>query len=480
MRTLFSLFALCAVSCTQDPPVAGSSPGLLHSLTLPGPCEAVVHEARTGRIFALLPERSEVWVYSALRAKEQPERIATLGSAQLGAGTPTGLAASPGLVAVALARDKHEPGQLVFVDPATLKVLQSLPTGMGPDCVVLSDDGLLALSADEGRDSKSRDPLGSLTLFRRQAPGAPFVATRIGFEGLGLQGQPWVLSRGKDLAHSLEPESIALCPDGQRAFVSCQDNNAVLDVDLVGAKVRVIHSLGLRSFAAPRAKLDPSDADGGLQLGHWPVETLPMADGICSFALGGRLYFATANEGERLGRSRVRDLVLDPQHFPDPDRLQKKRRLGRLAVHAGLGDADGDGRHERLIGFGGRSFSIYSAAGELVWDSGDDLIRQGVAALPDRFDDDGSPLKGVEPEGIATGLVAGRRLLFVGLERLGAVAVYDASRPTSPSFLRMLSHPSFRRPEGLCFVPAAANALGQDLLLVAFEAGGIGIYTLAE
>ena len=82
--------------------------------------------------------------------------------------------------------------------------------------------------------------------------------------------------------------------------------------------------------------------------------------------------------------------------------------------------------------------------------------------------------RGPEPEGVALGVIGGRRYAFVGLERPGAIAVVDLSEVGHPALSGL--HVSAARgryaPEGMSFVGGAASGLGGDVLFVAFE--GVG------
>jgi hypothetical protein len=55
--------------------------------------------------------------------------------------------------------------------------------------------------------------------------------------------------------------------------------------------------------------------------------------------------------------------------------LKANAALGRLNVTTANGDTDGDGDFDRLFAFGARSFSIWTEAGEQVFDSGADIER---------------------------------------------------------------------------------------------------------
>jgi 2',3'-cyclic-nucleotide 2'-phosphodiesterase / 3'-nucleotidase / 5'-nucleotidase len=203
-----------------------------------------------------------------------------------------------------------------------------------------------------------------------------------------------------------------------------------------------------------------------------------------------RTYIVSANEGDaRDGEeARIKDLVLDPAVFPDAETLQKDGNLGRLTVTNKNGDLDGDGDFEELWAFGARSFSIWTAAGDLVYDSGDDFEQIVAAVNPTFFNADNdenefdarSDNKGPEPEGVAVGRVDGRTYAFIGLERIGGVMIYDITDPYDPQFVQYTNNRDFTLdppapdsgPEVLVFIPPYESPTRKALLLVANEISG--------
>ena len=85
-------------------------------------------------------------------------------------------------------------------------------------------------------------------------------------------------------------------------------------------------------------------------------------------------------------------------------------------VTTAQGDTDGDNDFDVIYTFGGRSFSIWSDQGALVFDSGDQFEQITAAQLPAFFNvshddnarDSRSDNKGPEPEGVVTAKVFGR------------------------------------------------------------------------
>ena len=220
-------------------------------------------------------------------------------------------------------------------------------------------------------------------------------------------------------------------------------------------------------------------------------------DAIATVEIGGEVLLVTANEGDARDytgfaeEARVGTLALDPVAFPDAATLKQNANLGRLNVTKSLGDTDGDGDYDALYTLGGRSFSIWTTDGTLVFDSGDQLEQTTAAAFPAFFNasnednafDSRSDNKGPEPEGLVLDVIGGRTYAFVGLERIGGVAAFDITDPASPAFVQYVNRRDFTQPvtspaagdlgpEGLTFIPASQSPSGAALLVVANEISG--------
>jgi hypothetical protein len=170
--------------------------------------------------------------------------------------------------------------------------------------------------------------------------------------------------------------------------------------------------------------------------------------------------------------------VLDPTIFPNSATLKQNSNLGGLTVTRVNGDTDGDGDFDKIFVPGGRSFSIRTADGELVFDSGSDFERITGKQVPASFNSNGtaatfdsrSDNKGPEPEGVVLGKAFGRTYAFIGLERTGGIMVYDVSNPFDPSFVQYVNtSPDDISPEGLLFIKGADSPNGKPLLVVSHE-----------
>ncbi|MEX2092643.1 MAG: choice-of-anchor I family protein, partial [Pirellulales bacterium] len=382
-------------------------------------------------------------------------------------GDPTSVAASHGLVAVAVVAPRQtDPGHVVLFRSATEKPADNtsgqpiavVRVGALPDMVTFTPNGRYVLSANEGEpsDDYETDPEGSISVIdvgngaeRAIALSADFVrfnAERATLErqGVRIAAPNANAADGRaTLAQDVEPEYIAVAPDGRTAWVTLQENNALAVVDVATARVEKIVGLGFKDHSRAANGFDASDRDGGVHVRRWPVFGMYQPDGIAAFVADGQTYLVTANEGDTRGyagfsdEARVKDLKLD-------ESLRVDDALGRLKVSRVGGDTDGDGDVDRLLAFGGRSLAIWNADGELVYDSGDALEQFIAAHRPERFNidsdgrgkiDDRSPDKGPEPEGVVVGSVGESTYAFVGLERTSAVAVFDVTRPESAKLL---------------------------------------------
>jgi hypothetical protein len=306
-------------------------------------------------------------------------------------------------------------------------------------------------------------------------------------------------------AQDFEPEYITVSADSSTAYVTLQEANAIAVVDIKHAKVQEIHGLGAKNHAlvnngfGSSNALDPSDRDGGIHIANWPVRGLYMPDAIASFTVNGQTFLVTANEGDARAytgyseetRAGAANYPLDPVAFPDAANLRLLPNLGRLRATLANGDLDGDGDYDEIYTFGARSFSIRGLNGQLLWDSGDQLEQITALANPAFFNsnheinrlDDRSDDKGPEPEGLAVGTAYGKPYVFVGLERVGGVMVYDVSNPIAPAFVEYVNHRDFTQvpttpeagdlgPEGVLFIPAENSPTGQPLLVVSNEVSG--------
>lgn len=458
-----------------------------------------------------------------------PANLKLKNSIDLGGG-PNSVAVYGDLVAVAVeSNPKQNPGKVEFYSAVDFTKKGEVTVGALPDMVTFNEDGTKVLTANEGEPSGDyqNDPEGSVSVITLNMTNlsASTVATA-DFKAFNSNIPAGVRVFGRSakgegdaadgfattLAQDIEPEYITV--KGGKAYVTCQENNALAIVDINTATVESLLALGTVDHSAPGNGLDASNRDGSISIAQWPIKGMYLPDAIASFESNGTTYLITANEGDAreyeydkngsdelsfIDETRVKDLKLDSIAFPYASVLQQDGQLGRLKASLVDGDTDGDGDHDEIYTYGTRSFTIWNAAtGSVVWDSKNDLEQMTKQRVPDYFNatndennfDNRSDDKGPEPEGVTVGMVNGRMYSFVGLERVGGVVIYDITNPTNPVFAAYVNTRDYSgdpaagtagnlAPEGLAFIPASQSPNSTALLVVTYEVSGtVGVIQL--
>lgn len=461
------------------------------SLTMAG-AEISAFDAASARLFTTSNAGLQVVNLSNPAA---PALIATVDFKTLGFATTdvTSVAVKDGIVAVALpAGDKTQPGKVVFLKASDHTLLGSVTVGALPDMLTFTPDGKKVLVANEGEiDVSGADAPGTVSIIDLSAGVAAATVQTATFDSFNgqedaLRAQGVRIFAGKSVSMDVEPEYIAISPDGTKAMVTLQEANAVALLDIATATFTKIVPLGLKDWTG--LQLDVSDRDGAGGTAAIKLITdshlfgMYMPDAIASYQAGGKTYYVMANEGDdrddfltpdetiRVGSSAY---DLDNALFPNEAALKDQAALGRHTVSnaPGLrGDIDGDGDIDQILTYGGRSFSIVDDQGKQVFDSGDALERIIVEKFPALFDDTRSDNKGPEPEGVVIGKVGDRTYAFVGLERSNATLAFDITDPANVSYAGAAQRTGDLAPEGLLFIPAAQSPNGKDLLVSSNEA----------
>ncbi len=449
-----------------------------------------------------------------------PVKIASIDATAYGA-SANSVSVKNGVVAVAIeAAPKQDPGKVVFFDTAG-NFMSEVTVGALPDAVIFTPDGSKVIVANEGEPSTDYavDPEGSVSIIDISNGAAnPVVATASFASFIGQEAQ--LRSQGiriygpnANAAQNFEPEYAAITEDSKTAYVTLQENNTFAVVDLNTAAVTALLPLGFKDHNAAGKGLDGSDRDGSINIRNWPVLGMYLPDAITALTIEGQTYLFTANEGDTreytayVEEVRIGSATLDSTAFPNGAELKTAAKLGRLKITSSMGDTDGDGDYDKLYTFGGRSFSIWDANGNLVYDSGDDFERLTAGLLPAQFNSDNaannsfntrSDDKGPEPEAIAVGWIDGRAYAFIGLERIGGVFVYDVTNPRAPAFVTYANNRNFSAgfdpatvtpeqlsavgdlgPESVLYIAASESPIGKDLLVVANEiSGSVSIFEI--
>jgi hypothetical protein len=292
-------------------------------------------------------------------------------------------------------------GYLAVIDVATGTLTKSCDLGGQPDSVAVAPDGsFLAVAIENERD----EDVNKGAIPQMPAGFLAIVPLRNGQPDCAAMVKADLTGLAAIAPEDPEPEFVSISAAGEIA-VTLQENNHVAVVDRTGKVVS--------HFSAGAVTLENVDLarDGAIR----PTQ-------------------------KQENRKREPDAV----KWLGNDRL----------VTANEGDWEG----------GARGFTIFSKAGEVLWESGASfehhVIRHG------HYPDNRSHSKGVEPEGMEVAAFGDRTLIFVLAERASVVGVYRDTG-AAPEFLQLL--PSGVSPEGAVAIPsrglfATANEvdLGED------------------
>lgn len=494
-----------------------------------GAAEIPAYDSHTRRVYVVNAVEKRVDVLD-LRNPSTPTKLFHIDVSDLG--TPNSVDTHFGVIAVAVeAPVRTDPGKVAFYLSNGHR-LGTVDVGALPDMLAFSPSGRYLLVANEGEPGDTVDPKGSVSIIdlkkwprRISVKTADFTA----FDGKTL-APSIVVAAGKLPSNDLEPEYLTISEDSERAWVTLQDANALAEIDIERGKVRALRGLGFKDHGAAVNALDASDRDNAINICSWQnLFGMYQPDAIASFRHRGRTYLLTANEGDSRAadEARVSALTLGPVF---PAIWKQNFNLGRLTVNRSLGHEGGT--YGRLFVYGARSFSIWKDSGAQVFDSGMELeritaafpggpapasplvLRPPVPAAPasicprtaaaspapplttpfnsnheegNSFDTR-SDNKGPEPEAVVVGEHRDRTYAFVGLERVGGIAVYDVSEPDEPEFETYVNPRDFNQPvsiggapnpaagdlgpEGLEFIPSRKSPTRRPLLVVSNEVSG--------
>lgn len=364
-------------------------------------------------------------------------------------GVPQAVSASPdgGMLAITSGQTPARKGKLLWMHgDGSLRGI--VDAGYSPVDLSIAPDGRFVTVANSGAPVPGGqiDPVGSVVLYDLPSL-APHIVGFAGFEQDGLDASIYLpeANTGQLNMQALAPSRVVVGPNSARIYALLQGNNALAVIDAHSGDLLDLKGLGFQDFSG--RIFDISDADGAIKMGKWPIQTLNQPADIVAFQANDQTILATANQGQLDGFEpndttalktndlrRIASMVLDSELFSVINELRGDSQMGRFVVSASASDTDGDGDADRLIGFGGRSFSLLDAGGAQIYDSGSRISQFLAAARPTRFNalepdtpaDAASPLRGSAPQSIAVLETFGARYVFVGLGS-GGLASFDIS-----------------------------------------------------
>ena len=390
-------------------------------------------------------------------------------------------------VAVGSSNKTATKGSVVIMN-STGTVSANVTVGYLPDMVTFTADGSKILVANEGEPDASNgtyvDVIGSVGVIT--VSNSSYVD--IDFAGVTLSNATdgTVVRLGGTPSNNatldIEPEYITVDPNNANyAYVTLQENNAIAKIDLSNNTLVYVKSLGAKDHSLTKNAIDIEE-DGKVEFKTFKnLYGMYQPDSIASYNVGGTTYLVTANEGDGreyldsnsddvfVDEKKISKLTLDSSissYYADDNDLKVMIDLGNSSS-----------TYSKLYTYGGRSFSIWDANGDLVWDSANNLSILAYQNEPtlfnhDDFEKDGrSGNKGVEPEALTIGTINSKTYAFVGLERQSAIVIYDITTPTAPTFVEYIKthEEGDISPEGMKFVDAANSPTGNPLLIVAYE-----------
>lgn len=476
--------------------------------------EIVSYDSCSDKLYVVNAKNQTVDILQLDATTSAPSKQSTIDlskaadDAGIAIGDANSVVAKRGLIAVAIeASNKQDNGIIALYRSDNLSLLATYPAGALPDMVGMTDDARFILSANEGEPngSYSLDPEGSVTIVDLASGIDKAKVTQVSFaefnEGATRAAElaPDVRitgPAGTTVAQDLEPEYLTIMASSNKAIVAMQENNAVAIVDIATGYVDGIKGLGVKSWGET-AELDVTNKDGIYSTATYEkLVGYYMPDTITSVTIDGTEYFLSANEGD--GREyiyettqqtcdannhkwegddytstedystkeddcisytdegRGKKLTVDSSHplMTGANDISDGDTLGRIKVVMDKPMVDAD---DNIYTFGARSFSIWQANGDLLWDSGDDLSKKAYADNHaywnttndnNESNDDRSDDKGIEPEAIEVAQINGQTFAFIGLERHGGIMVYNISTPSSPTFVQYLNNRNFN--VGVC------------------------------
>lgn len=369
----------------------------------------------------------------------------------------------------------------------------TVEVGNLPDMVTYSRDGTMIFVANEGERQDDQDPAGSISVIDT----ATMTAQTFAFDAFNdqvdtLRDAGVRIFPGKTPATDFEPEYIAEA--GGKLFVTLQEAASVAIFDLATMSWDRIVPLGTLDHSV--SPLDASDRDDAINIQTYEnLVGMRMPDAIAATEIGGQVYFLTANEGDDRGdfdeggdAARVGDILDGKIDGLSIDASVDTTGLERLNVSIIDGDTDDDGDIDTLHAYGTRSFTIFDADGNMVFDSGSDFEKIiAVNRVPNAFNNDDFPSddpdvidenrsdnKGPEPEAIAVGEVDGKTLAFIGLERDSGIMIYDISDPFAAEFVDYIDSGALGHisPEVIDFISADESETGLAQIAVSYEVSG--------
>jgi len=512
--------------------------------------EISAFDPATNRLFVTNGATNQIDIVN-ISNPSSPKKVKSIDLASKGVVGIQSVAAKDGLVAIAASLAGTTSNGRIFFADTNGKLVKGaengIEVGVLPDHVSFSPDGRYLLSANEGSpesycltDGKlpiTTDPYGTVSLIDVSGT-VPSAATTINFEAFnGREGAitfqgARIFGPNATTAQDVEPEYITFSPDSKYAFVTLQENNAIVTIDMATKSISNFSGLGYKDHSKAGNGLDA--IANGISVGSLQsVNGMYQPDAIATLTgADGTNYLVTANEGDArsypcvLGgtdKTKIQDedaKISSIFDSTDTAITAVKNVVGSLVVTPFAPASSvaevvtSSTKVTKAYSFGTRSFSVWQPANTegidtmvQVWDSGDMLEILTSQLNPNGYNSDWntttglpnavesrSAKKGPEVEGIAVGSAYGTQWIVVGMERDGGIALFNGNDPLNPVFVDYINT-SVREgnlvtgkatatagdvsPEGVMFVSPQDSPTGSALVIVSYELSGtVGIYEI--
>lgn len=244
----------------------------------------------------------------------------------------------------------QQPGRVTFYNATNGAVQKSVTVGYLPDMVTFTSDGKKLLTANEAEPNgynqpDSFDPEGSISIVDLSAGMNNITVQNASFSSFNGQiaalrsAGVRIYGPNATVAQDLEPEYIAISPDGTTAWVTLQENNAFATVDIASATVTNIIPLGLKNHNRPTVLgLETFEFNNMPSLGNTAAgQSVPLGgfSGLAfeGYAANGNMKFITHTDrgpnGEPTGINRPFFL---PNFAPEIVRFELSRSTGQISI----------------------------------------------------------------------------------------------------------------------------------------------------
>lgn len=275
-----------------------------YETNIEGSAETVAYDVANQQAF-FTNSASNSFTIVDISSPETPVLVKNVDLSVYGAG-PNSIAIYGSMVAVAVEADpKQNPGKVVFFDLDGIYI-NDVTAGALPDMLTFTPDGTKLLVANEGEpsDDYTNDPEGTISVVDVSGGAVAATVTSINFnayddkkaslqnKGIRIFGNNGTATVSQDL----EPEYITVTKDGTKAYVNCQEANALVVLDLTNNTILDILPLGYKNHMLGTPTVTSYTINELVT--NWPDLGTPIYDGgQPTVSLGGfsGLFYDAAN-----------------------------------------------------------------------------------------------------------------------------------------------------------------------------------------